>query len=69
MEKYNKFKYIIIDTTTHEVVMRNSYRSIADFINLIYPNDKISHNAVGERLRAHKFFNYYDLLIKELLWI
>ena len=69
MEKYNKFKYIIIDTTTHEVVMENSYRSIADLINLIYPNDKISHNSVGERLRAHKYFNYYDLLIKELLWI
>ena len=69
MEKYKNFKYIIIDTTTHEVVMRNSYRSIADFINLIYPSDKISHNAVGERLRTHKYFNYYDLLIKELLWI
>tara|TARA_B100000029_G_C17502535_1_gene933181 strand:- start:1258 stop:1467 length:210 start_codon:yes stop_codon:yes gene_type:complete len=69
MEKNNNFKYIIIDTTTHEVVIKNSYRSIADFINLIYPNDKISHNAVGERLRAHKYFNYYDLLIKELLWI
>jgi len=69
MDKYKKFKYIIIDTTTHEVVMKNSYRSIADFINLIYPSDKISHNAVGERLRVHKYFNYYDLLIKELLWI
>ena len=39
------------------------------FINLIYPEDKISHNAVGERLRVHKFFNYYDLLIKELIWL
>ena len=69
MAENKKYKYIIIDTTTHEVVVEQSYRSIADFINLIYPEDKISHNAVGERLRVHKFFNYYDLLIKELLWI
>ena len=69
MAENKKYKYIIIDTTTHEVVVEQSYRSIADFINLIYPEDKISHNAVGERLRIHKFFNYYDLLIKELLWI
>ena len=66
MEKL--YKYIIIDKETNEVILKNSYRDISEFINLIYPKSSISHNAVGERLRDKKFFNHYGLLVKELVW-
>ena len=66
MEK--AYKYIVIDKDTNEVILKNSYRDISDFINLIYPDNKISHNAVGERLRDKKYFNYCGLLVKELVW-
>ena len=62
------YKYIVIHKTHNEVLLKNSYREISEFINLMYPDDKISHNTVGKRLKEKKFFNYHDLLIKELLW-
>jgi len=62
------YKYIIIHKVHGDVLLKNSYREISEFINLIYPSEGLSHNAVGERLREKKFFNHYDLLIKELIW-
>ena len=66
MEK--TYKYIIINKTTDEAIIQKSVRDISDFINTIYTENTISHNTVSQRLKEKKFFNYYDLLIKELLW-
>ena len=66
MEK--QYKYIIIDKSSEEVILKNSVRDIADFINMIYTEDSISHNTVSKRLKEKKYFNYYELLIKELIW-
>ena len=66
MEK--NFKYIIIQKDHNEVILKRSYREISIFINLIYPDKKLSHTSVGERLKEKSFFHYYDLLIKELIW-
>tara|TARA_Y100000996_G_C22472601_1_gene622770 strand:+ start:62 stop:271 length:210 start_codon:yes stop_codon:yes gene_type:complete len=68
MDHAKRFKYIIIQKDHNEIVLKNSYRDISVFINLIYPDKKISHNSVGERLRKDKFFDYYDLIVKELIW-
>ena len=68
MEK-ELYKYIIIHKIHNEVLLKNSYREISEFINLLYPDDKISHNTVGKRFKENKFFNYHDLLIKELIWL
>ena len=66
MEK--TYKYIIINKTTDEAVIQKSVRDISDFINTIYPENTISHNTVSQRLKEKKYFNYYELLIKELIW-
>lgn len=64
----NKYKYIIIDRTSDEVVVRKSYREVADFINLVSSTDVISHNTVRTHLVAEKFFYFNDLVIKVLIW-
>jgi len=61
-----KFKYIIIDTETEEVVMKKGFRDIADFINLV-SDDKISHNTVGKRLAENNHFVFDMLIIKSLI--
>ena len=30
-----KYKYLIIDTTSDEAIIKKSYREIADFINIV----------------------------------
>ena len=63
-----KYKYIIIDTTSDEVVLKKSYREIADFINAISEKDIISHNPVRNNIKETKFFYFNELLIKVLIW-
>ena len=63
-----KYKYIIIDTTSDEVVLKKSYREIADFINTISEKDIISHNTVRNNIKETKFFYFNELLIKVLIW-
>jgi hypothetical protein len=67
MSFIHKFKYIIIDTETEEVVLKNSFREIAEFINLVSV-DQVSHNTVGKRLAENKHFTFNDLIIKALIW-
>ena len=68
MENEKKYKYIIIDTTTDEVILKKSVRDISDFINIIYPENKMSHNTVSIQLRNNTYFYHCELLIKELKW-
>ena len=49
----------VTDKIDEEVILKNSYRDIADFINLIYPDSRTSHNTVGQRLKENKYFMYY----------
>jgi hypothetical protein len=67
MPLYNNLKYIIIDTETDECVVKNSFRDIAEFINLV-SDDKISHNTVGKRLAENNHFTFNNLVIKALVW-
>lgn len=68
MENEKKYKYIIIDTTTDEIILKKSVRDISDFINIIYPENKMSHNTVSIQLRNNNYFYHCELLIKELKW-
>ena len=68
MEEGKLYKYIIINKEHTEVILINSYREIADFINTLYSDNKISHTTIGERLKEKKFFHYDGLLVKELIW-
>ena len=63
-----KYKYIINDTTSDEVVLKKSYREIADFINTISDKDIISHNTVRNNIKDTNFFYFNELLIKVLIW-
>ena len=62
-----QFKYIIIDRETHDVVVKVSFREIADFINTV-GDDKLSHNTVGKRLAVDNHFLFNNLIIKALVW-
>ena len=52
--RYCQYKYIVIQKTIMKCRPEMSYRDASVFINLIYPDKKISHNAVGERLRKDR---------------
>ena len=67
MSSIHKFKYIIIDTETEDVVLKNSFREIAEFINLVSV-EHLSHNTVGKRLAENNHFTFNSLAIKVLLW-
>ena len=67
MSLYQGLKYIIIDTKTEEVVLKNSFRDIAEFINLVSV-DQVSHNTVGKRLAENNHFTFNSLVIKVLIW-
>ena len=64
------YKYLIINKETGEAITKKNVREISEFIDLIYPDKKISHNTVSKRLKEDekKYFEYYDLIIKELIW-
>ena len=62
------YKYIIIDTDTHDIVVKKSYREVADFINLVSEDNVISHNTVGARLSTNNHFEFNNLIIKGLIW-
>ena len=66
----NLFKYLIINIHTGECITTKNIREISTFIELIYPDNKISHNTVSKRLKEteKRYFEHYDLLIKELIW-
>ena len=68
MEEGKLYKYIIINKEDKEIVMKDSYRAIAEFINLIYTEDTISHTTVSMRLKNNNYFHYEGLIIKELIW-
>ena len=64
------YKYLIINKETGEAIIKNNVREISEFISLIYSDKKISKDTVSRRLKENekKYFEYYDLIIKELLW-
>ena len=66
----NLFKYLIINIHTGECITTKNIREISTFIELIYPNKKICPSTVSNRLKGteKKYFEHYDLLIKELIW-
>ena len=62
-----RYKYIVIDTETDDVVFKNGFREISEFINLI-SDESISHNTVGKRLSEKNHFEFQNLIIKALIW-
>tara|TARA_Y100000996_G_scaffold414469_1_gene405450 strand:+ start:489 stop:713 length:225 start_codon:yes stop_codon:yes gene_type:complete len=65
-----KYKYLIINEKDNEYYIKNSYRDIEKYINNIYPDNKTSHMSVSRRLKEskNKYYQYYDIIIKELIW-
>tara|TARA_Y100001970_G_C14119345_1_gene795409 strand:- start:616 stop:840 length:225 start_codon:yes stop_codon:yes gene_type:complete len=65
-----KYKYLIINEKDNEYYIKNSYRDIEKYINNIYPDNKTSHMSVSRRLKESKgkYYQYYDIIIKELIW-
>lgn len=65
-----KYKYLIINEKDNEYYIKNSYRDIEKYINSIYPDNKTSHMSVSRRLKEskNKYYQYYDIIIKELIW-
>ena len=65
-----KYKYLIINEKDNEYYIKNSYRDIEKYINSIYPDNKTSHMSVSRRLKESKdnYYQYYDIIIKELIW-
>ena len=59
------YKYLIINKETGEAITKKNVREISEFIDLIYPGKKISHNTVSKRLKEDekKYFEYYLSLI------
>tara|TARA_B100001094_G_scaffold100531_4_gene96668 strand:- start:1741 stop:1983 length:243 start_codon:yes stop_codon:yes gene_type:complete len=66
----NNYKYIIINRLTDEVTIQKNLRDIEKFINQKYPEETFSYSTISRRLRENtgKYFSYYDLIVKELLW-
>jgi hypothetical protein len=64
------YKYLIISKDTGEALIKKNVREISEFIGIIFPDKKISHNTVSLRLKESekKYFEHYDLIIKELIW-
>tara|TARA_Y100001935_G_C17311156_1_gene516384 strand:+ start:82 stop:285 length:204 start_codon:yes stop_codon:yes gene_type:complete len=60
-----KYKYLIIDTTSDEAIIKKSYREIADFINIV-SKEQISHNTVCKRLTENNSFNFENLIITNI---
>jgi hypothetical protein len=62
-----RYKYIVIDTETDDVVFKNGFREISEFINMV-SDESISHNTVGKRLSEKNHFEFQNLIIKALIW-
>jgi hypothetical protein len=61
------YKFLVIDTNSHDAILLNSYKSIEDFLDANC-NNKLSHNTIRQRLLDNKFFFFEDVIIKKLIW-
>lgn len=64
------YKYLIINEKDNTYHIMNSFREIEEYINLQYPENKTSHMSVSRRIKEsdNKHYNYYDIIVKELIW-
>jgi len=67
MSEIKDYKFLVIDTVSHEAIILNSYQSIEDFLdtNCVH---KLSHNTIRQRLLEYSFFFFEDVIIKKLIW-
>jgi len=67
MSEIKDYKFLVIDTVSHDAILLNSYQSIEDFLdaNCIH---KLSHNTIRQRLLDNNFFFFEDVIIKKLIW-
>jgi len=65
-----EYKYLIINKESGEGITKKNCRELSEFIGIIYPDKKLSHTTVSKRLKENdkKYFEYFDLIIKELIW-
>ena len=63
-----KYRYIIIDVLSDEIVAIKSLRDISDFIGNIYPETPLSHNTISQKLKCGNYFFFNELIIKKLIW-
>jgi len=67
MSEIKDYKFLVINTITHEAIILNSYKSIEDFLDSNFYN-KLSHNTIRQRLLDNTFFFFEDVIIKKLIW-
>lgn len=67
MAEIKDYKFLVINTITHEAILLNSYKSIEDFLEYNFDN-KLSHNTIRQRLLDYKYFCFEDVIIKKLIW-
>ena len=67
MSEIKDYKFLVINTITHEAIILNSYKSIEEFLESIFDN-KLSHNTIRQRLLDNKYFCFEDVIIKKLIW-
>jgi len=67
MSEIKDYKFLVINTITHEAIILNSYKSIEDFLDSNF-NNKLSHNTIRQRLLDNTFFFFEDVIIKKLIW-
>jgi len=67
MSEIKDYKFLVIDTVSHEAIILNSYQSIEDFLDSNF-NNKLSHNTIRQRLLDNTFFFFEDVIIKKLIW-
>jgi hypothetical protein len=67
MSEIKDYKFLVIDSVSHDAILLNSYKSIEDFLdaNCIH---KLSHNTIRQRLLDNKYFCFEDVIIKKLIW-
>ena len=64
-----KYKYLIINGKSDNIIIKYNLREIEEYIRDIYPHDTISHNTISKRFYGNKYMEYYDLIvIKEMIW-
>jgi hypothetical protein len=63
----NHYKFIIIQMSTKEAVIKNSYNAIEEFIQTVC-TQTLSHNSIRQRIVQDGYFEFEDLIIKKLIW-
>jgi len=69
-KKKLSYKYIVINTINDSYEIYKSTRNIEKMIKELHPEETFSHSTIARRFNEspNKYFQFKELLIKELTW-